>query len=198
MSFYLCAVIYLYTQGYLSLTMRNDLIRGGSFSLSLTTNGAFTSVQDNVFDNVSVSVNGTTNSYNGYINTPVLPGSSGNDVTNSVFAYQVGPLGRYYQPTNSIFIDKGYGTAASIGLYHFCTTTNSVKDGSTTVDIGPHFIALDANGQPLDTDGDGLPDYYEDRNGNGALDPSLLETDWQTYTTITNNVPGLQVFTPLK
>jgi hypothetical protein len=29
----------------------------------------------------------------------------------------------------------------------------------------------------MDTDGDGVPDYLEDRNGNGTVDSG--ETDWQ-------------------
>ena len=31
--------------------------------------------------------------------------------------------------------------------------------------------------QAIDTDGDGIPDYLEDRNGNGTVDSG--ETDWQ-------------------
>ncbi len=38
------------------------------------------------------------------------------------------------------------------------------------VDIGYHYVALDTNGVPVDTDGDGLADYLEDRNGNGIYD----------------------------
>src|SRR6266496_403574 len=33
---------------------------------------------------------------------------------------------------------------------------------------------------PLEADGDGLPDYFEDRNGNGVTDTG--ETDWQNAT----------------
>ena len=57
-----------------------------------------------------------------------------------------------------------------LGLYHFTTTTNKWKETNSIVDIGFHYIALDANGLPVDTDGDGWPDYWEDANGNGALD----------------------------
>jgi parallel beta-helix repeat protein len=38
------------------------------------------------------------------------------------------------------------------------------------VDIGLHFIALNAQGAPVDTDGDYVPDYLEDINGNGIQD----------------------------
>jgi hypothetical protein len=48
-----------------------------------------------------------------------------------------------------------------------------------------------------DTDGDTLPDYFEDANGNGTADTG--ETNWQSYNSpngLPTN-PGLQVFTPL-
>jgi hypothetical protein len=37
-------------------------------------------------------------------------------------------------------------------------------------------VAVNSSGQPLDTDGDGLPDYFEDLDGNGSVDSG--ETDW--------------------
>src|SRR5213078_4110287 len=85
-------------------------------------------------------------------------------------------LGIYYHPTNSVLIDVGSRTADLAGLYHYTTQTNQVKETTTTVDIGFHYVAVDANGNPIDTDGDGAPDYYEDRNGNGVVDTG--ETDW--------------------
>ena len=53
-------------------------------------------------------------------------------------------------------------------------------EGTSTVDIGYHYVATDAYGNPLDTDGDGIPDYIEDANGNGTVDSG--ETDWQSAT----------------
>ena len=41
------------------------------------------------------------------------------------------------------------------------------------VDIGFHYVAV-TNNVPIDADGDGLPDYLEDRNGNGAYDTGDL------------------------
>jgi hypothetical protein len=53
-----------------------------------------------------------------------------------------------------------------------------VKEASSMVDIGFHYVAVDpSTGLPYDTDGDGVPDYLEDRNGNGTVDSG--ETDWQ-------------------
>jgi len=54
---------------------------------------------------------------------------------------------------------------------------DQTKEAGTTVDIGCHYVALDGNSNPLDYDGDGLPDYFEDRNGNGVSDTG--ETNWQ-------------------
>jgi hypothetical protein len=66
------------------------------------------------------------------------------------------------------------------------------------VDIGLHYVAVNSSGEPIDTDGDGLPDYFEDANGNGSADSG--ETDWQSYNSLNGltGTPGLQVFTPLK
>jgi hypothetical protein len=41
-------------------------------------------------------------------------------------------------------------------------------------------VAVDSSGNPIDTDGDGIPDYEEDANGNGVVDSG--ETDWQSAT----------------
>ena len=52
------------------------------------------------------------------------------------------------------------------------------------MDIGLHYVAC-TNGVPLDTDGNGLPDWYEDANGNGTVDSG--ETSW---TNVGANVWG--------
>jgi hypothetical protein len=123
-------------------------------------------------------------------------------LTNSP-VYQSSYLGNYYYPTNdgllSRLIDAGSRYASDAGLYHFTTTTNQVKEGATKVDIGFHYVAIDpTTGQPYDTDGDGVPDYLEDVNGdgNGANDP----TSWLVYNSPNGltGANGLQVFTPLK
>jgi len=46
------------------------------------------------------------------------------------------------------------------------------------VDIGYHYVATDTNGNPLDTNGDGIPDYIEDANGDGVYDSGDLY-NWQ-------------------
>ena len=74
-----------------------------------------------------------------------------------------------------------------MGLYHFTVTTNNVIEGTNTVSIGFHYVAVDANGNPLDTNEDGIPDYLEDANGNGVVDSG--EINWQV-----NGDLGLQVW----
>jgi hypothetical protein len=49
------------------------------------------------------------------------------------------------------------------------------------VDIGIHYVAVDANGNFIDTDGDGVPDFVEDAKGSGGP-PASGETDWQSAT----------------
>jgi hypothetical protein len=45
-----------------------------------------------------------------------------------------------------------------------------VVEGTNTVSIGYHYVAVDANGNPLNSNGDGIPDYLQDANGNGVYD----------------------------
>jgi hypothetical protein len=45
-----------------------------------------------------------------------------------------------------------------------------IKETNSTVSIGFHYVATDASGNPLDSNGDGIPDYLSDANGNGVVD----------------------------
>jgi len=138
--------------------------------------------------------------YNAFLtNGNRLPIRGAHDVTNIIsYNWQSSWLGNYYLPTNSPLIDMGNTNANLLGLYHFTTQTNQMKETNSVVDIGYHYVAVDGNGNPLDTDGDGIPDYLEDANGNGVYDGGDL-SDWliSSFNGITRNA-GLQVFTPLK
>jgi hypothetical protein len=70
----------------------------------------------------------------------------------------------------------GYANANEVWLYRRCALTPTA----------------------LDTDGDGLADYFEDRNGNGTYDSASGESDWTTSPNGTGNQPGLEVFTPME
>jgi hypothetical protein len=137
-------------------------------------------VKDNLFDRSTNDFEGTfTADHNAYVSNYVgiFPTNATDIMLTSPIAYQTSWLGNYYQPTNSPLIDKGSTNANLVGLYHYTTQTNQTVEANSMVDIGYHYVAVDSNGKPLDTNGNGIPDYLEDANGNGLIDSG--ETDWQ-------------------
>jgi len=158
--------------------LRNNLFR--YVSLHFLAGSTNWTVRDNLFDTLAALTDhgsAVQNSYNAiYQTTNGLSGGTSN-LTLTNLAYQVGALGNYYQPTNSALTNAGSRLASAAGLYQFTIATNQVKETNSQVDIGPHYVALGTNGSPFDTDGDGLADYFEDRNGNGT--PDAGETSWQ-------------------
>jgi len=163
---------------YPTLSIYNNHHRGGVAQFYRPGTNVWT-VQDNVFDDVTVQdvTGGLTHGYNGYIGsvTRLQPTQSTDKVLSSL-AYESGALGRYYQPGTSALLNAGSRSAAAAGLYHHTTQTNQTKESTSTVDIGLHYVALDSSGQPVDSDGDALPDYAEDRDGDGTADSG--ETNW--------------------
>jgi hypothetical protein len=185
------------------VSMVNNLVHNG-YVLFDNENLIYSwTVQNNFFDNSALNSwdGGLTENHNGYWNTTQLTPTNANDVMVTNFIYATGPLGSYYQvSTNLLYM--GSTTAAALGLYHYTVQTNlvggyEVAEGTNTVSIGYHYVATDQYGNPLDTNGDGIPDYLEDVNGDGIFDAGDLG-DWQIspYGLSTNN--ELQVFTPLK
>jgi hypothetical protein len=185
----------------------NNLFKDGSLALK-SDSGTNWMFKDNIFDKTAVSdyeaglTNTIVHDYNGYVtncnrlNTPY----GGHDVilTNSP-DFQTSYCGRYYLPTNSPLLSAGSRTADLAGLYQYTCLTNQTKEATNIVSMGVHWVAFDPNtGLPYDSDGDGIPDYLEDRNGNGVVNGS--ETDWQSYNSRygIGSGPGLQVFTPLR
>jgi hypothetical protein len=191
----------------------NNLFWRGAFSLTSTVTN--TLVQNNLFDNTFFTaprgvgkhraLSQTLNAgFNGYVTNLLVASNTlavifPTDVflTNSP-AYQTSWFGNYYLPPNSPLINEGSTNANLLGLYHFTTQTNQVVEGNTIVDIGYHYVATDAYGNLLDTNGDGVPDYVEDSNGDGIFDAGDLG-DWlvSPYNGLSRTF-GLQVFTPLK
>ena len=163
---------------------------------------------NNVFDSCSFSFlqGSVTNSGNNAYyncNRQLTPTNASDISLTNALPYKSGPLGDFYQATNSPLINLGSCTANVNGLYHYTVTTNlvsglQIKETNSVTDIGLHYLATDSNGQPIDTDGDGSPDYFEDANGNGSVDAG--ETGWNSYNSPTglSAGSGLQVFTPLK
>jgi hypothetical protein len=201
----------------------NNLFKEGALAFN-GPNWDGASLYHNLFDKTTIESISATEfgyGYNGYItNYSRLAGLGDVILTNSP-DYQTSYLGRFYLPTNSPLINAGEWTAAVAGLFSYTVTTNQVRETNSVVDIGFHRVACDpATGLPWDSDGDGLWDIWEDRNGNGAKDAG--ETDWNNADTdgdgvndyievlqgrnpfvkgTTNDVSGLinlRVYTPLQ
>jgi hypothetical protein len=187
-----------------SVFLFNNLVRGGTVLFDCWANDPWV-LRDNAFDTVDLTEDGIgiDHSYNAFINsTNRLIATNALDLVLSSFNYAVGPLGSYYQSSTNL-VNRGSRMAATAGLYHYTVSTNlvsdlQVKEGNTTVDIGFHRVATDASGNPLDGDGDCLPDYYEDRDGDANFDAADGETNWQVSENGTTSQTGLQVFTPWK
>ncbi len=88
-------------------------------------------------------------------------------VVSGAYNWQSSWFGDYYLPPNSMLIQKGSTTADKVGLYEFTTQTSQVKETNSVVDIGYHYVATDAYGNPLSTLWLGIPDYQVDTNGDG-------------------------------
>jgi hypothetical protein len=190
---------------------RNCTFRRGSFTIVHWEAGApywYSSIRECAFDGTPINIQAPFGynlayadyDYNAYTNlsNPFPSGYGANDVRGVSFNWQSGPLGNFYLPANSPLIDAGSCTADQVGLYHFTTRTSQLKETTSIVDIGYHYVACNAAGQPIDTDGDGLPDYLEDWNGNGSGGDDF--TSWLVYDSANGLSPasGLIVFTPLK
>jgi hypothetical protein len=163
-----------------TIGLQNNLFFGGNLTLYYdvgtdTNSYPNWTVYDNAFDGLSLSEGGNRtnlilNGYNGYINTsPELSGVVTNNVTLTSFTYTNSWLGRYYQQSTN-FVNAGSTNANAVGLYHYTTQASQVPETNSIVDIGFHYVALDSNGNPLDNNDDGIPDYLEDANGNGLID----------------------------
>jgi hypothetical protein len=191
-----------------SLVLRNCTLIGGAFEIQRISGGNNTvSVRDCVFDGTSIETSDyyggnasyTDYDYNAYTNSsdPFSIGGSHDVPVSGGFNWQTSWFGNFYLPSGSSLIDTGSTTANVVGLYHFTAQTNQVPETNSQVDIGYHYVATDAYGNPLDSNGDGIPDYLEDANGNGIWDAGDLG-EWQISPYGLNGGNALQVFTPLK
>ncbi len=185
-----------------SLSFSNNLFLNTSVNLYPYSNTNTWSVFNNDFDTCTIGTFGqaTSNGYNAYLNcnSQLYPTNAHDIVLTNALAYQTGPFGTFYQPTNSPLILKGSTNANLVGLFHYTVTTNEVVEGTNIVSIGYHYVATDTNGNLLSTPVDGIPDYVADANGNGLVDAG--EISWTNYYSLNGltGANGLVVFTPLK
>ena len=166
------------------VTMQNNLVHNGYVTFDNEVQTYTWTVENKFFDNTTLSPGsgGLSQDHNGYWNTTQLTPTNGNDVVVTNFIYASGPLGNYYQVSTNLLY-RGSTTAATMGLYHYTVQTNlvtgvEVAEGTNTVSLGFHYVAVDQYGNPLDSNGDGIADYLEDANGNGIYDAGDLG-DWQ-------------------
>jgi len=195
--------ISIYSEGTGPSGFRNNTLIGGSLQYG----SANAAINDNILDNTSLNISGSyTASHNAYVNAngyTAVPGDDAPIPLTASPAYKVGPFGNYYldSANNPSLIDQGSTIAPLVGLYHYCTITNlfngtQQKETYSVVDVGYHHLALDSANILADYDGDGIPDYLEDTNGNGQVDTG--ESNWQTSINGLTSSSPLDVFTPLK
>jgi hypothetical protein len=194
------------------LNLYNNLFFVGAvtFANNNTTYSYSWTAKDNLFDSDTLQqsgVNAPTASNNGYRSGLSSLGGAGNktglvpDYVSGPATNWVGVRGSFYYPTSGAstsltnLVDTGSRTAANASLYHFTTrAATGTSETSSQVDIGYHYIGVDANGAPLDTDGDGIPNYREDRDGDGVVDSG--ETSWTSATDAGLQIRILQPRTP--
>jgi hypothetical protein len=167
-------------------TIENTSFDGTGFRFADYYNGSssYTLFNYNAYNTNNLS--GLTIPYPYGATTNILEVNGPNTVMVTNYNWQTSWFGNFYLPTNSPLIRAGSTTANLLGLYHFTTQTNQTVEGDSQVDIGYHYVATGTNGIPLDTNGDGIPDYLEDANGNGLVDSG--EIGWN----LTNDL-GLTV-----
>ena len=152
-------------------TIKNTAFDGTGFSTTDNLNGNtnYTQFDYNAFN--TNNLNGLSYSYP-YTPVPtnLLENIGPHDLTISGYNWQSSWFGGFYLPTNSSLVNAGSATANQFGFYYFTTQTNQVPETNSVVDIGYHYVATDSNGNPLATFNDGIPDYLDDTDGNGLPD----------------------------
>lgn len=154
---------------------RNNLFYGGTFGFAPVQTNSI--IVDNLFDRTAIpdwlGAFGTTyiGGHNAFVTNydKLDPIYASDLVLSNPPVYQANRLGNYYLPSSSPIINAGSVAANQVGLYQFTTQTNQAKEAGSIVDIGYHYVAVDAAGNPIDTNGNGIPDYLEDSIGSGTM-----------------------------
>ena len=158
--------MYMSRSSAVTWLIQNSSFDGTALAWSDPYNGtSYTTIGYNAYDTNNLS----------WTNYPYFNGSTKygtnevgqNDLMVTNFNWTASWFGPFYVPDASPAIYKGSTNANYLGLYHFTTTTNQVPDGTNVVSIGYHYVSTDQYGNPLDSNGDGIPDYLADPAGNG-------------------------------
>jgi len=201
-----------YASSYYALTANvfNSLFRNSQITVNLGYGTAPVKLHDSLYENCVLTVSqGSMNplsSHNAYKScNQAWPGGTSAQILDPAtpLAWVPGPLGPYYYPTTGssgtlghLSSIPGSRSVEAAGLAHHTIHANQAKDVDS-VQIGFHYVALDtATGKPKDTDGDGVPDFLEDPNGNNTTDPG--ETNFLLPQSQLMGNSGLVVFTPLE
>lgn len=187
--------------GY-TVNLFNNLWTVGTLILSSGASSSQMTLRDNLFEvtaNTSGGSAAKTASDNGYRSATAFVGAG--NVTITVSEHLTGPLGTNYYPSAggasggfTNLLGAGFRTGTAAGLFHHVIATNLVPVGANLVGIGFHHLRTSTAGVPFDTDGDGIPDWMEDVNGDG-VHQTASESDWATSSNGTTSSAGLQVFT---
>lgn len=161
--------------------IRNNLFYGGAFDFGPSVTNAI--VQNNTFYQTSIPTSlagyGYSGGFNAFLtNSDRMLPTNAADLVLTNMTFLTGPLGNFYQPSNSYLINMGSASATNFGLYHYTVTTNlvsglEIKETNSIVDIGYHYVATDGSGNPIDSNGNGMPDYLEDSTGRGIFGPQI-------------------------
>jgi hypothetical protein len=164
-----------------TIALGNCTFHGGNINIQHSSGATWPVwIENCAFDNTAMSMDNpgvnTYCDYNAFLTnapqTPVLGSHCITTMTN--FNWETGPLGWFYQPSNSPTIYAGSAPASSLGLYHFTVMTNlvggyEIKEGTNIVSIGYHYVATDQYGNPIDSNSDGIPDYLSNPEGDGLI-----------------------------
>jgi len=189
--------------GQQQIVFQNNLMRGVFCNFRQTAGAATWTLRDNCFDGCTIAWNSFNNllqSNHAYASTSFRLANSqqpSDVILSDPIAWASGGSGRYYLPTSSLLRNAGSRLASEAGLYHYTTSTTEAKEAATQLDIGYHYVSMGPQGS-ADTDLDGIADYVEDLNGNGAHDPGLGETNYSVSDGQAPNSNSLVIFTLLK
>ena len=82
----------------------------------------------------------------------------------------------------------------AVGRYLFFRRNTSIGDWASANEIWA-WASGGLAGRPVDSDGDGLPDYFEDTNGNGSYGSAADLSNWQSADTDGDGVSDYLEFT---